>query len=129
MGSETEEILEETGEGSGIDYTGWRVNQFTLTVLAEEASVEDPRLFDFCQFLQRLIPELNQPESKMVVYPTMESTLAFLETLEQQVLDKYKLVFMWGCEVAILDLERQTVAMEIQLYRYDHVGIFEYNLQ
>jgi hypothetical protein len=129
MGDQTEQILEEKGEGSCVDYTGWRINQFTLSVNTEETGVEDPRLFDFCQFLQRLVPELNQPDSEMVVYPTMESTVAFLETLEAQVIDKYNLVFMWCCEVEILDFEQQKVAMEIQLYRYDHAEIFGYNLQ
>uniref|UniRef100_A0AB39CE82 Uncharacterized protein n=1 Tax=Pseudomonas phage HRDY3 TaxID=3236930 RepID=A0AB39CE82_9VIRU len=127
MGDQTEQILEETGEESSVDISTWRVTDFALTVNGVTAG--DPRLSQFTTFVQRLVASVNDRDSEMVVYPTRESTLNFLEVLETQVLDKYKLVFMWTCEIEAVDIVNEESAMHIQLYPYDHAEIFGYKLQ
>nr|DAF93711.1 MAG TPA: hypothetical protein [Myoviridae sp. ctshb19] len=133
MGSETEEILEQT-EGSGVEIdeaevAHIRVRRFTANLDTGPAIANDSRLEDFCDFLAKLMRELNSEDSEMFVYPTRDSIMPFLESLDRQVLVRYGVVLAWMASVDIMDIEQEDLLMTIHLMPYEFADIFGYKLQ
>lgn len=92
------------------------------------ADINDPRLADLCQFLQALVARLQAADTDMPVYATQDSVDELLDTLESQVVTKFKLVFAWQGVISVCE-EDQTLAMLIELVGYDYADIFGYSLQ
>lgn len=92
------------------------------------ADINDPRLADLCQFLQALVFRLQAVDTDMPVYATQESVDELLDTLESQVVTKFKLVFAWNGIIAVCE-ETETLSMLIELVGYDYADIFGYSLQ
>lgn len=130
MGVEAAEILAETGdyeESCVVDITQ-PIKTFYVSVhIAEED--QDERLDGFKVFLSQLVHELQSDDAEMVVYPTAQSTSEIVSIIEKQVLMKYKLVFAWSCEVAIIDEAKMELAMEFHLQLYTHQTPYGYTVQ
>lgn len=129
MGLETAELLEETGcenQGEGLDIYGMRISIFSANV--HGADVNDPRLSDLCQFLQKLVIQLNAADSELQVYGNKESVDELLDIMEARVVTEFRLVFGWHADLEICE-ETETLRLTIQLLPYEFADIFGYSLQ